>query len=443
MVVPLASGMTMSKLRWKNSLIPRFSLLLFSDIKSIFMARINTNYDKLAAGYLFPEIARRTNAFLEQNPGAQVLRLGIGDTTEPIVSSVLEGLHQGVTDLGNTETYSGYGASEGILPLRQGLAGMYSELGVSIDPSEIFVSDGAKSDSANIQGIFSQDCVVAVQDPAYPVYVDSNVISGRTGLAGEAGYEGLVYMPCTEENGFFPELPDRKVDLIYICSPNNPTGAVATKEQLKSFVDYANEHKAVIFFDSAYAAFITDPSLPRSIYEIEGAEKCAIEMNSFSKTAGFTGVRLAWTIVPKALQTEDSEPGKAHALWTRRQNTFFNGASNVVQAGGLAALSKEGREQTDAQVAFYLENARIINEGLKSLGIITYGGGNAPYVWLKTPGGLSSWDFFDKLLGECHVVGTPGSGFGPAGEGFFRLSAFGHRENVEKAVSSIKKSLQI
>ena len=407
------------------------------------MARINKNYNKLAAGYLFPEIARRTNAFLEQNAGAKVLRLGIGDTTEPIVPAVLDGLHSGVDALGNTETYSGYGPSEGVNELREGLAKLYSERGVNLAPSEFFVSDGAKSDSANIQGIFSEDCVVAVQDPAYPVYVDSNVISGRTGEATDAGYEGLVYMPCTEENGFFPDLPDRKVDLIYICSPNNPTGAVATKEQLKTFVDYANEHKAIIFYDSAYASFITDPELPRSIYEVDGAETCAIEFNSFSKTAGFTGVRLAWTIVPKTCLTEDSEPGKLHALWTRRQNTFFNGAANIVQAGGIAALSPEGRSQTDAQVSFYLENARIINEGLKSLGITTYGGGNAPYVWLKTPGGISSWDFFDKLLTECHVVGTPGSGFGPAGEGFFRLSAFGHRENVEKAVSSIKEKLQL
>lgn len=407
------------------------------------MARINKNYDKLAAGYLFPEIARRTNAFLENNPGAQVLRLGIGDTTEPIVPAVLEGLHAGVDALGKVESYSGYGPSEGIHVLREGLAKLYSEQGLNLDPTEFFVSDGAKSDSANIQGIFSDDCIVAVQDPAYPVYVDSNVISGRTGLASESGYEGLVYMPCTEENGFFPDLPQQKVDLIYICSPNNPTGAVATKEQLKTFVDYANEHKAIIFYDSAYASFITDPELPRSIYEVDGAETCAIEFNSFSKTAGFTGVRLAWTIVPKACMTEDSEAGKLHALWTRRQNTFFNGAANIVQAGGVAALSPEGRKQTDAQVSFYLENARIINEGLKSLGITTYGGGNAPYVWLKTPGGISSWDFFDKLLNECHVVGTPGSGFGPAGEGFFRLSAFGHRENVEKAVSSIKERLQI
>lgn len=405
------------------------------------MARINQNYDKLAAGYLFPEIARRTNAFLEENPEAKVLRLGIGDTTEPIVSAVLQGLREGTDALGSVETYSGYGASEGIGTLRQSLADLYAERGLSLDASEFFVSDGAKSDSANIQGIFSEDCVVAVQDPAYPVYVDSNVISGRTGVATDSGYEGLVYMPCTEENDFFPDIPEEKVDLIYLCSPNNPTGAVATRDDLQKFVDYANKHHAIIFFDSAYAAFITDPTLPRSIYEIEGAENCAIEFNSFSKTAGFTGVRLAWTIVPKACRTEDSEAGKLHALWTRRQNTFFNGASNIVQAGGVAALSSLGRKQTEEQVAFYLENARIINEGLQTLGITTYGGGNAPYVWLKTPRGLSSWDFFDKLLGECHVVGTPGSGFGPAGEGFFRLSAFGHRENVEHAVNSIRENL--
>lgn len=407
------------------------------------MARINKNYDKLAAGYLFPEIARRTNAFLGDNEGVEVLRLGIGDTTEPIVPAVLEGLHQGVESLGKVESYSGYGPSEGVTPLREALARSYGEFGLNLSADEFFVSEGAKSDSANIQSIFSDDCVVAVQDPAYPVYVDSNVIFGRTGNSSDSGYDGLVYMPCTEENGFFPHLPEVKVDLIYLCSPNNPTGAVATKEQLRSFVDYALEHKAIIFFDSAYSAFITDPELPRSIYEIAGAEKCAIEFNSFSKTAGFTGVRLAWTIVPEACEAEDAVPGKLHALWTRRQNTFFNGASNVVQAGGLAALSAKGKAQTAEQVAFYLENAKIINDGLTSLDITTYGGGNAPYVWLKTPRGLSSWDFFDKLLNECHVVGTPGSGFGPAGEGFFRLSAFGHRENVERAVSSIKQNLTL
>ena len=407
------------------------------------MAKINQNYQKLSAGYLFPEIARRTNQFLKENEGIQVMRLGIGDTTEPIVPSVLNGLHNGVDQLGKVETYSGYGPSEGITPLREAIASLYKEQGAEVSPDEIFVSDGAKSDSANIQGIFSEDCIVAVQDPAYPVYVDSNVIAGRTGLAGDNGYEGLVYMPCTEENNFFPELPKDKVDLIYICSPNNPTGAVATKEQLKTFVDYARANKAIILFDSAYASFITDPSLPKSIYEIEGAHECAIELNSFSKTAGFTGVRLAWTIVPKACVAEDASERVLHSLWTRRQNTFFNGASNIVQAGGLAVLTPEGRAETNRQVEFYLENASIINDGLKAKGITTYGGGNAPYVWLKAPNGLSSWDFFDKLLNECNVVGTPGSGFGPAGEGFFRLSAFGHRENVESAVLSIKDNLKV
>ena len=407
------------------------------------MAKINQNYQKLAAGYLFPEIARRTSQFLKENDGAQVMRLGIGDTTEPIVPSVIDGLHEGVSNLGNVETYTGYGASEGIAPLREAIANLYKEQGADVDAEEVFVSDGAKSDSANIQGIFSDDCVVAVQDPAYPVYVDSNVIAGRTGLSGDNGYDGLVYMPCTEENGFFPELPDKKVDLIYICSPNNPTGSVATKDQLKLFVDYARENKAIILFDSAYSSFITDPNLPKSIYEVEGAHECAIELNSVSKTAGFTGVRLAWTIVPKACIAEDANEGVIHSLWTRRQNTFFNGASNIVQNGGVAVLTPEGRAQTGKQVSFYLENASIINEGLKSKGITTYGGGNAPYVWLKTPNDLSSWDFFDKLLNECHVVGTPGSGFGPAGEGFFRLCAFGHRENVESAISSIKENLQV
>lgn len=407
------------------------------------MAKINTNYDKLSAGYLFPEIARRTTAFLEANPGTEVMRLGIGDTTEPIVPSVLDGLHHGVDKLGKVETYSGYGSSEGIEPLREAIASQYRDGGADVKASEVFVSEGAKSDSANIQSIFSKDNVVAVQDPAYPIYVDSNVIAGRTGEAAGSGYDGLVYMPCTEENDFFPAVPDGKVDIIYLCSPNNPTGAVATKEQLATFVDYARSNQAVILFDSAYAAFITHPELPRSIYEIDGARECAIELNSFSKTAGFTGVRLAWTIVPHDCVAENAAPGKLHALWTRRQNTFFNGASNVVQEGGLAVLAAEGRRQTGEQVAFYLENARIIREGLQGAGIVTYGGDNAPYVWMKVPGDLSSWEFFDKLLGECHVVGTPGAGFGPSGEGFFRLSAFGHREDVERAVASIKANLQL
>jgi len=405
------------------------------------MAKINASYRKLAAGYLFPEIAKRTRAFSEANPDADILRLGIGDTTESLTPTIVDGLSQAVQSLATTEGYSGYGDSEGIGALREGIAEMYA--GTSIHADDIFVSDGAKSDSSNIQSIFSSDNVIAVQDPAYPVYVDSNVISGRTGNATEGVYDGLVYMPCTAENGFFPELPSQKVDIIYICSPNNPTGAVATHAQLQRFVDYAIENKAIIIFDSAYAVFIQDDSLPKTIYEIEGAEKCAIEISSFSKSVGFTGVRLGWTVVPDAVTCEDSEPGEIKKLWTRRQNTFFNGASNIVQAGGVAALNPAGKEEMKQLVSFYMENARIIREGLTKLGITAYGGDNAPYVWLKTPEGIGSWEFFDKLLEECHVVGTPGAGFGPAGEGYFRLSAFGHRANVEEAVKRISEQLKL
>ena len=350
---------------------------------------------------------------------------------------------QRVKDLSTREGYSGYGDSEGQQALRDAIAANYAAFGANVDASDVFVSDGAKSDSANIQSIFSAENVVAVQDPAYPVYVDSNVIAGRTGEATDGIYDGLVYMPCTAENGFFPALPEGKVDLIYICSPNNPTGAVATKEQLKAFVDYARENKAIIIYDSAYAVFIKDDSLPRSIYEIEGAEECAIEISSFSKSVGFTGVRLGWSIVPEALRSEDSEPGEIKKLWTRRQNTFFNGASNIVQAGGLAALSAEGQKEMQSLVDFYMENAAIIRRALEEIGLTVFGGVNAPYVWMKTPEGITSWEFFDKLLNECHVVGTPGAGFGPAGEGYFRLSSFGNRANIEKAVSSIKSQLKL
>jgi len=408
------------------------------------MATINPAYQRLSAGYLFPEIARRTREFQSSNPDASVLRLGIGDTTEALPEAAIKGMQDAVARQGNRETYSGYGDSEGQTPLRQAIADLYKTWGADVNMADVFVSDGAKSDSANLQSIFSTDNVVAVQDPAYPVYVDSNVMAGRTGLKNEQGqYEGLIYMPCTAENGFFPEIPDQKVDLIYICSPNNPTGTVASREQLEGFVNYALEHKAVIIFDSAYASFIADESLPRSIYEIPGARKCAIEVNSFSKTAGFTGVRLGWAIVPTELEAEDAEAGVLHKMWTRRQNTYFNGASNVVQAGGLATLSEEGKKQTDELVAYYMENARIIRECLQGVGLTVFGGKNAPYVWMKTPEGISSWEFFDKLLGECHVVGTPGAGFGPSGEGYFRLSAFGHRENILKATERIKSQLAI
>lgn len=407
------------------------------------MARINRHYLKLQAGYLFPEIGRRTRAFQEANPGVQVMRLGIGNTTQPLAPAVIEGLHRGVDKLADARTYTGYGDEQGNLPLREALVKRYQGYGVSLEADEFFVSDGAKPDTANIQSIFAESNVVAVQDPAYPVYVDSNVIAGRTWDAKGNQYEGLVYMPCTEENGFFPEVPKEKADLIYICSPNNPTGAVATHAQLKQFVDYALAKKAIIIFDSAYAAFIQDPALPRSIYEIEGAEQCAIEINSFSKEAGFTGVRLGWSIVPKAAVCEGTEPGTLNRLWLRRQTTMFNGASNIVQEGGLAVLSEAGQQQCKEQVAYYMRNAATIREGLTAKGLQCFGGDNAPYIWLKTPNNMKSWEFFDKLLAEAHVVGTPGSGFGPAGEGYFRLSAFGSAEETARAIESIQKNLQI
>ncbi len=409
------------------------------------MATINENYNKLAAGYLFPEIAKRTQIFLQKNPGAEIMKLGIGNTTEPLTPTVIKGLHYGVEKLADRETYSGYGDGEGDERLRNALCRQYEKLGVSVDTSEVFVSDGAKPDSGNIQSIFGTKNVVAVQDPAYPVYVDTNVIAGRTGRfdPNRGLYEGIVYMPCNETNGFFPDLPKEKVDLVYLCSPNNPTGAVASKDQLKIFVDYAIENKAVIIFDAAYSAFISDKKFPRSIYQVEGAEQCAIELNSFSKVAGFTGVRLGWTVLPKQVTAENAKPGKINALWNRRQNTFFNGASNIVQEGGLAALSSEGQNECNELVNYYMHNAAVIRDGLRQIGLNTFGGDNAPYIWLKTPNNMSSWDFFDKLLSETHVVGTPGSGFGPSGEGFFRLSAFGHAKDIKRAVESIQKNLKL
>lgn len=407
------------------------------------MATINPNYGKLEAGYLFPEIGRRTREFLAAHPGVTVMRLGIGNTTEPLPPSIIEGLRRGVDKLAKVETYTGYGDEQGNASLREALAARYAGYGVTLDPDEFFVSDGAKPDSANIQSIFGADNIVAVQDPAYPVYVDSNVIAGRTGRSVNGQYEGFIYMPCTRENGFFPDVPSRKADILYICSPNNPTGTVATKEQLAGFVAYALKHKAVIIFDAAYAAYIADPALPRTIYEIDGARECAIEINSFSKEAGFTGVRLGWTVVPRTLACENGEPGALHRLWFRRQTTMFNGASNIVQEGGLAALSETGQRECQAMIDYYMTNAKVIREGLESIGIEVFGGMNAPYIWMATPGGMRSWEFFDKLLNEAHVVGTPGSGFGPSGEGYFRLSAFGHAGDVKRAVRSIQENLKL
>jgi len=409
------------------------------------MATINTNYNKLVSGYLFQEIARRTKNFTEKHPDVTIMKLGIGNTTEPLSPTVITGLHSGVKKLDSVETYTGYGDYEGEIALRKAIGAQYKKRGVTLDPSEIFVSDGAKPDSGNIQSIFGIENIVGVQDPAYPVYVDTNVIAGRTGQYNHSKgiYEGLIYMPCNENNNFFPDLPDKKIDLLYLCSPNNPTGNVATKEQLKQFIDYAIENQSIIIFDAAYSAFIQEAHLPRTIYEVEGARHCAIEINSFSKVAGFTGVRLGWAIVPQEVKCENATAGQINSLWRRRQSTFFNGPSNIVQEGGLASLSEQGQKECQALVNYYMHNAKLIREGLQSIGLKAYGGHNGPYIWLKTPNNLSSWNFFDKLFDEAHVVGTPGSGFGPSGEGFFRLSAFGHHEDVEKAVKSIQENLKL
>ncbi|MFA7225919.1 MAG: LL-diaminopimelate aminotransferase, partial [Sphaerochaetaceae bacterium] len=359
--------------------------------------------------------------------------------------AIIEALQREVSNLATNDTYSGYGDEQGNKNLRQALVEYYKTLGVTLQSDEFFISDGAKADAANIQSLFVAESIVAIQDPAYPVYVDSNVIAGRSpNFDHERGYyDRFVYLPGVEERGFIPNVPSEKVDLIYLCSPNNPTGAVANHAQLKEFVDYARRERAIIIFDAAYSEYISDPSLPRSIYEIEGAQECAIEINSFSKFAGFTGVRLGWTIVPHALVGEDSAVGEIRNMWYRRQCTFFNGASNIAQAGGVAVLSSEGLKQSRKVVAYYMENARIIREGLLSLNLKVYGGDNAPYLWVKTPDGIGSWEFFDKLLNECQVIVTPGAGFGPTGDNYIRLSAFGHRENVIAAVESIKTNLKL
>ncbi|WP_026841294.1 LL-diaminopimelate aminotransferase [Citrifermentans bremense] len=410
------------------------------------MAKINDNYLKLKAGYLFPEIGRRVRAFAAANPEAKVIRLGIGDVTQPLTPTILKAFHDAVDDLASENSFMGYGPEQGYDFLIDAIIEKsYKPLGVDLKTTEMFISDGSKCDCANILDIFALDNTVAIGDPVYPVYNDTNVMIGRTGDADDKGYyKGLVYMPCTEENGFFPAYPKEKVDMIYLCFPNNPTGAVATKEQLKGWVDYALANDSIILFDAAYEAFITDPSIPHSIYEVEGAKKCAIEFRSFSKTAGFTGVRCGLVVVPDELEgtTSNGEKYSFNKLWLRRQTTKFNGASYPVQKAAAAVYTEQGWKETQANIDYYMENARIIREGLSAAGVTVYGGVNAPYIWLKTPAGLTSWDFFDKLLNDCHVVGTPGSGFGPSGEGYFRLSAFGNRDNVVEAVERIKKNLK-
>lgn len=405
------------------------------------MARINKNYKRLVANYLFTEVARRTHLFLLAHPDVKLHKLGIGSTTEPIPPSILAGLRFGVEKLGKRETYRGYGNEGGDIRLRQNIADWYAERDLSFDASEIFISDGAKTDLANIQNLFSKENVVAVQDPVYPVYVDSNVIAGRSGIYKNGQYKKIVYLPCNEENNFIPLLPKGHVDLIYLCSPNNPTAAVMKKEDLKKFIAYARSHKAVIIFDGAYSSFIQDPDLPRSIYEISGAKQCAIEINSFSKSAGFTGVRLGWTIVPRELLVEGTREGELTAMWQRRQSTLFNGVSNIVQEGGLALLTRQGRKDCQKLVAYYMQNAKLIKTALVALGFTVYGGDNAPYIWVKNPRGMTSWEFFDFLLEKAHIITTPGSGFGSNGEGFIRISAFGHREDIKDAIKSMQKEL--
>ncbi|MFP8875005.1 MAG: LL-diaminopimelate aminotransferase [Myxococcota bacterium] len=408
------------------------------------MALVNHHYAKLQAGYLFPEIGRRTREFAERNPDAKLIRLGIGDITLPLVPAVVEAIQEAAAEMGRADGVHGYGDEQGYTFLREAiLEHDFAARGVTLELDEVFVSDGSKQDSGNIQEIFAESCRVLVTDPVYPVYVDTNVMAGRSGEADPEGrYAGIHYLAATEENGFSPLPPPEAADLAYLCSPNNPTGAVASTDNLAAWVAWAREHRAILLFDAAYDAFITDASLPRSIYEIPGADECAIEMRSFSKRAGFTGVRCAYTVVPKKLQARSGEGDTVslHALWSRRQATKFNEVPYVIQRGAAAVFSPEGQAQTQEQVDYYLENARRIRTGLEEAGFVVFGGEHAPYIWMRTPADLSSWDFFNQLLEKAQVVGTPGSGFGPSGEGYFRLSAFNSHENVDEAIERVKKS---
>ncbi len=421
------------------------------------MAQINDHFLKLQAGYLFPEIARRVQAYTEslsqkgsnrlagQPPfgrGSKIIRMGIGDVTEPLPPTVVKAMHAAVDEMGCRETFRGYGPEQGYDFLREAIAQHdYQARGCQIAADEIFVSDGSKCDCANILDIFGDKVRVAITDPVYPVYVDTNVMAGHTGNADEAGrYAGIEYLPVLEENGFEVPLPKQPVDLIYLCFPNNPTGMVATRETLERWVRYAQQHGSIILFDAAYEAYITDPNLPRSIYEISGADEVAIEFRSFSKTAGFTGTRCAFIVVPKKLmgRATNGESVSLHRLWSRRHSTKFNGVPYIIQRGAAAVYTPDGQAEVQQLIKFYLENARLLREGISQLGWRCYGGVNAPYLWLKTPADLTSWQFFDVLLQQAHVVGTPGSGFGPSGEGYFRLSAFNSRENVIEAIARIQ-----
>ncbi len=406
------------------------------------MAHINENYLKLQAGYLFPEIGRRVREFQKGNPQADVIKMGIGDVTQPLTPTIIRAFHEGVEEMSRIDTFKGYGPEQGYDFLREAIAkSEYQSRGADIHADEIFISDGSKCDTGNILEIFSQNNIIAMQDPVYPVYVDTSVMGGRTGKYTESGYyEGLVYMPCTAENGFIPEIPKQKVDIVFLCYPNNPTGTTASKQELKRWVDYALKNNTVILFDAAYEAYISDPDIPHSIYEIEGAKEVAIEFRSLSKTAGFTGTRCAYTIIPKNLMasTCDGVEKPLYPLWFRRHTTKFNGVSYPVQRAAAAIFTPEGKKEVKATINYYMNNAKIIRESLSKLGFQVFGGENAPYVWANSGRGIKSWELFDKLLLEANVVGTPGSGFGPSGEGYFRFSSFATHENVLRAMERLK-----
>lgn len=402
------------------------------------MLKVNQNYLKLQGSYLFSNIAKKVKSYKEEHRDQEVISLGIGDVTRPLTPTIVKALHDAVDDMADIERFHGYGPDLGYSFLREKIAEFdFKRRGCDISADEIFVSDGAKSDSGNIQEIFSDKCTIAVSDPVYPVYVDSNVMAGRTGTYDEASnrWSDVVYMPCTIDNDFVPDLPTKTPDIIYICSPNNPTGKALTKAQLQTFVDYALKNSAVILFDAAYEAYISEDDVPHSIYECEGAKDCAIELRSFSKNAGFTGVRLGYTVVPKNLV--DTEGKSLYSLWARRHGTKFNGASYIQQRAGEAVYTEAGQKEIEGLVSYYMENARKIRDGLTSAGFTVYGGVNAPYIWVKTPESMTSWQFFDYLLNDAQVVGTPGSGFGPSGEGYFRLTSFGSHENTREAVKRI------
>lgn len=410
------------------------------------MASINENYLKLPGSYLFAEIARRVTAFKSENPSANIIRLGIGDVTQPLVPSVIKGLHTAIDEMAQPATFRGYGPEQGYDFLIQTIIDHdLAPRGVTLDIDEVFVSDGSKSDVGNIQEIFGLDNIVAITDPVYPVYLDSNVMAGRTGTLNNGRFEKIVYMPCNAENQFIPELPKEKVDMIYLCVPNNPTGTTLSKAELTKWVEFAKANDAIILFDAAYESYIQEPDIPHSIYEIDGAKEVAIEFRSFSKTAGFTGTRCAYTVVPKTVmgRTASGETHSLNKLWNRRQTTKFNGVPYIIQRGAQAVYTPEGQQQIKEVIKYYMANAKIIREGLQSIGLQVFGGVNAPYIWLKTPNNMDSWDFFDKLLTEVNIVGTPGTGFGPSGAGYFRLTAFGSRENTEQAIERIKTKLSL